>query len=549
MEGEKTFNTIDGESANIAKTPVVRGYKALSSTLKSLFRSFQYAIGETYMIDGMPELQSRGFHFCHSSSDMFDYVYHCNIGNANARFCIVDASGIVLDGGRESVCSKIHIIREFMPIDLVAEVTKPSDIPAALEWATKLGFTDVVRALLEKPFFTEVADIMLHCNSATWAAMYNHHSTILELLINMPFPLGPSNMKVYKGRSLEYACMKGDIAETKRLLSEFIWEDKHCMLVNLLQSACETGQSEIVKLFADPSYSLDHWDASANSNRALRLAFKNNHLDIVHLLTLPPFFLGQADARANDNAILKDACTTGHSEIVSVLAEHPFLLGHEDIMADDMYALHIAYMNDHITILKQLAEPPFSVAYTDSKTLAMDLLLFACKHHHPDLIKCLQHPKFGLSHADVISNNYYIPYMVCKNGSKDILTLLSEPPFSLGHDDMIACNALAVACTSGWACDVVEALAKPPYSLTQTDARAYNSEALRNACNHFNGVKMLKILSRPPFLLGHDDAIACNNDAIRRAHAHGNEDLVKLLQQPPFNVSVDIILPHKRAKH
>jgi len=200
----------------------------------------------------MPKLHGQGFNFCRNVADMFVYLNYYNSHEKGPRFCIIEASGTILDNRDVSVCNKIRIVREFMPIELMEQVTKPSDIPMALQWATKLGFTDVVKALLEKPFLMQVDDIAHHCQIAVREAMYDHNATILDLLINMPFPLGPSNMKVYKGFSLEFACSNGDVEETKRLLSEPIWEDKHGILVNLLQTACETRHSEIVKLLVPP---------------------------------------------------------------------------------------------------------------------------------------------------------------------------------------------------------------------------------------------------------------------------------------------------------
>jgi hypothetical protein len=88
----------------------VFGYKAMDPDM--CCRGFKFAVGETYAIDGMPELCERGYHFCESAYDVWDYYSRCD-----AIVCEVEALGVVVTDGKKSCTNRIRIIRRMNPID------------------------------------------------------------------------------------------------------------------------------------------------------------------------------------------------------------------------------------------------------------------------------------------------------------------------------------------------------------------------------------------------------------------------------------------------
>ena len=73
-------------------------------------RGFQYAVGETYEMEGDPVCCERGFHFCGKLIDCFNY-YNFDSKNKVAE---IEATGAVDDdGNEEKYCTnKIRIVRE-----------------------------------------------------------------------------------------------------------------------------------------------------------------------------------------------------------------------------------------------------------------------------------------------------------------------------------------------------------------------------------------------------------------------------------------------------
>lgn len=87
----------------------MKGYKAFSQDLSC--RGFQYEIGKTYVMDSNVHLCKRGFHFCKYPSQVFAHYYE------DARVCLVEASGKIIEGDDKCVCSQITILREITGVE------------------------------------------------------------------------------------------------------------------------------------------------------------------------------------------------------------------------------------------------------------------------------------------------------------------------------------------------------------------------------------------------------------------------------------------------
>ena len=93
----------------------MKGYKGFDSNL--MCRGFQYKVGETFTTDEPIILCNRGFHFCTSLSDTFNF-YSPEEDNV---FCEIEASGEIQKGVGKCVCSEIKIIKK-LPKSMVNRV-------------------------------------------------------------------------------------------------------------------------------------------------------------------------------------------------------------------------------------------------------------------------------------------------------------------------------------------------------------------------------------------------------------------------------------------
>ena len=83
------------------------GYKAFNQDL--ICRGFQYEIGKTYNIEGLPILCQKGFHFCENIAD----TYHYYPMSDNTRICKVEAIGEIVTEDNIKYCTnKIKILEE-----------------------------------------------------------------------------------------------------------------------------------------------------------------------------------------------------------------------------------------------------------------------------------------------------------------------------------------------------------------------------------------------------------------------------------------------------
>ena len=83
------------------------GYKAFNKDLTC--RGFQYEIGKTYSIKGLPILCQTGFHFCNNIADTYRYYPMLD----NTRICKIEAIGEIVTKDNIKYCTnKIKILEE-----------------------------------------------------------------------------------------------------------------------------------------------------------------------------------------------------------------------------------------------------------------------------------------------------------------------------------------------------------------------------------------------------------------------------------------------------
>ena len=91
----------------------MRGYKGFESDFTC--RGFQYEVGKEYEMDGYIEPCERGFHFCKTMMQVFNYYR-----GTDKRYAEVEAFGDVEEREDKCVTNKIRIIREIPHAEAVA---------------------------------------------------------------------------------------------------------------------------------------------------------------------------------------------------------------------------------------------------------------------------------------------------------------------------------------------------------------------------------------------------------------------------------------------
>ena len=84
----------------------VKGYKVFNPDWTC--RDFQYAVGQTYKVEGPIIPCKSGFHFCKNAADCFNYYSF----NSNNKVAEVIAHGIVKEMGDKCYTDEIEIVRE-----------------------------------------------------------------------------------------------------------------------------------------------------------------------------------------------------------------------------------------------------------------------------------------------------------------------------------------------------------------------------------------------------------------------------------------------------
>ena len=89
----------------------MKGYKGFNRDLTC--RDFQYEVGKTYEMTGSIGLCSRGFHFCETLADCFDYY-----DKHSSRFCEIETGELVVKGSDKCCTDKITIVRELSRVEI-----------------------------------------------------------------------------------------------------------------------------------------------------------------------------------------------------------------------------------------------------------------------------------------------------------------------------------------------------------------------------------------------------------------------------------------------
>ena len=91
----------------------MKGYKAFNKDLTC--RGFQYEIGKTYEMDEKPKACEKGFHFCTSIGECYEYYDMSD----DTRICEVEALGEVdTDDNKKYATNKIAILSEILEENL-----------------------------------------------------------------------------------------------------------------------------------------------------------------------------------------------------------------------------------------------------------------------------------------------------------------------------------------------------------------------------------------------------------------------------------------------
>ena len=84
----------------------MKGYKAFSKDLKC--RGMQYEIGKEYSLKGPVMICERGFHFCKTIADCYNYYPK----NFDTRICLIEATGDIVSENNKLCTNKIKILKE-----------------------------------------------------------------------------------------------------------------------------------------------------------------------------------------------------------------------------------------------------------------------------------------------------------------------------------------------------------------------------------------------------------------------------------------------------
>eukprot|EP00727_Mastigamoeba_balamuthi_P006967 m51a1_g2891 hypothetical protein (759) ;mRNA; f:427718-430047 len=250
-------------------------------------------------------------------------------------------------------------------------------------------------------------------------------------------------------KSLRHACVGGHVEVVRILTQEPLLVGKAELAADkgILRDVISNARGDIVRLFAEPPFSVKEDEFNAAAKAAIGWACSRGRADVVRLISRPPFSLARADALQSD--ALRSACVVGSAAIAEMLAGSPYWLRTEDA--------------------RRAAEPepdePSKQRFT--------LLQMACAAGFTPLVRVLA-SHYSLDKADASANGNLALRVACKQGHADVVRELSRPPFNMGQREARAdrCKALE-QCMFGrceGCADVLRVLAEPPFSLGHGDA-------------------------------------------------------------------------------
>lgn len=97
----------------------IYGVKGFDEDLKC--KGFQYKIGEIHEMKDTPKLCGRGFHYCKTLRDVFQFYPN----NGTNRYCIIEVMGYIDEGNDKCATNKIRLIRELPESELNGRKTIP----------------------------------------------------------------------------------------------------------------------------------------------------------------------------------------------------------------------------------------------------------------------------------------------------------------------------------------------------------------------------------------------------------------------------------------
>lgn len=103
---------------------IVKGYKVTTPDLTC--NGYQYELNKIFEHDGEIQMCSKGFHFCRTAVDCFNYYDF----DPNNRVFEIIAHGEVIDGDDKSITNKIELIREIPWLEVLATGTPATVTPA-----------------------------------------------------------------------------------------------------------------------------------------------------------------------------------------------------------------------------------------------------------------------------------------------------------------------------------------------------------------------------------------------------------------------------------
>ena len=162
-----------------------------------------------------------------------------------------------------------------------------SDLDHSMWLASDLGYTDIVKLLLQNP----KVDPSILNNKALRLAVENGHSDIVKLLLQDP----RTDPSVQNNKMIIFASGYGYTNVVEVLLQDprvdpSVWDN------NALISASEGGYTDVVKLLLqDPNV-----DPSVNRNEAMEAASYLGYTDIVQLLIQDPRFVPTSETLTVD---------------------------------------------------------------------------------------------------------------------------------------------------------------------------------------------------------------------------------------------------------
>jgi ankyrin repeat protein len=431
---------------------------------------------------------------------------------------------------------------EFSPLIVAAELGLPnlvaelrervdfgdSDIQKALKIASMNGYADVVEELLnarakgdgvEMPDMAHLSSPLSMTDSLVGATRMGYKEVVKVLLEaergKQPTP------ELHLDRLLSISARKGHLELVKLFLEEGTNVNSIHDALTPLQHAAKAGQSTIVELLLDhPGIDISVGTANPR-NSAMHLAAFEGNLTIIRLL-LPT---AGADAGPKQRGPLHEAARAGHSDVVDLLLKkHPELVNSKD--ETGMTALHWAALKDHLPVIIRLLEGGARILEKDD--CGSIPLIYAASYGNTEcldaLLQCLRDS--DQSTEDMDSSILAALCSAARGGhAKTVQHLLRHGADAEElYGDDIQQTALHAAAEGGHIDAITALIGKGGAAVDQRSSSG--DTPLHCACAHPEAMRLLIDMGA--------NLEATNNNGetpLMRAASIGNGDAVKLLLQ------------------